>query len=199
MAHRVGAELVSPYDDLDVVAGNGASLGYEIARAMHSMPSVVLAPFGGGGLCTGLAVAFRDVGAITRVWGVQSEASPAMARSLEEGRAVERLTTGGTTLAEGLEGGIAKGAFERARAVVAGVAVVPESEIARAMAFAFRELGLVLEGSAAAALVPILCGLPDEMRSGDASADVVCVLTGRNVDADRLDRVLRDVSNPKPT
>jgi threonine dehydratase len=150
----------------------------------------MLAPFGGGGLATGLALAMTaesKAPAQTRtVWGVQSEASPAMARSLEQGRAVERLLTGGETLAEGLEGGISRAGFARARATVAGVAVVSEDAIARALAFAYRDLGLVLEGSAATALVPVLEGLPEEMRGGD----VVCVLTGRNIDRERLERVL---------
>jgi threonine dehydratase len=191
LARRESSAFVSPYDDLDVLAGNGASLGFDIVQAMGCVPRATLAPFGGGGLCTGLALAMADAGApLTRarsVWGVQSEASPAMARSLEEGRAVERLLTGGETLAEGLEGGISKAAFERARAAVAGVVVVDETAIARALAEAYRGLGLVLEGSAATALVPILDGLPEELRGGD----VVCVLTGRNIDRERLDAVVR--------
>jgi threonine dehydratase len=183
LAKNDGGAFVSAYDDLDVVAGNGASLGFDIQRARGAnAPSVVLAPFGGGGLCTGLAVALER----SRVWGVQTEASPAMARSLEDGHALVRLTEGLPTLAEGLEGGIAEAAFARARATVAGVAVVSEDDIARAMAFAFRDLGVVVEGSAAVALVPLLRGLPAPMRGGD----VVCVLTGRNVDRERLDRVL---------
>jgi threonine dehydratase len=109
-----------------------------------------------------------------------------MAMSLEGGRAVERLETGGTTLAEGLEGGIAADAFARARAVVGGVLVVSETQIAAAMANAFRELGLVLEGSAAVGLVPLFFGLPESLRGGD----IVAVLTGRNVDPERLVRVL---------
>ena len=196
LAQRENAAFVSPYDDLDVLAGNGASLGFEIVRALGGVPDAVVAPLGGGGLCTGLAVAMADESgaplAETRiVWGAQSEASPAMARSLESGRAVVRLTESIPTLAEGLEGGISFDGFARASASVAGVLVVDEADIAHAMAYGFKDLGLVLEGSAAVALVPVLRGLPERMRSGD----VVIVLTGRNVDQERLDRVLAgDVS-----
>ncbi len=191
LAEREDGIFVSAYDDLDVVAGNGASLGYEIARGMGGVPDVTLAPIGGGGLCTGLAVAMADeageaLAKARRVWGVQSEASPAAARSLETGRALVRLTEDTPTLAEGLEGGIAVDAFERARSAIAGVVVVTEAEIATAMAYAHRDLGLVLEGSAAVGLVPVLQGLPDPLRGGD----VVVVLTGRNVDPDRMARVL---------
>lgn len=181
-----GAAFVSPYDDLDVILGNGVSLGFEIARGLAGVPERLLAPFGGGGLATGLAWAMRvESGDLWErsVWGVQTEASCAMAMSLERGSAVERLETGGTTLAEGLEGGISVDGFVRARAAVAGLVVAPEAQVAQAMAYAHRSMGLVLEGSAATALVPVLFGLPEALRGGD----LLVVLTGRNVDPERLD------------
>ena len=186
LAATQGAAYVSPYDDVDVVLGNGVSLGFEIVRALAGVPERVLAPFGGGGLCTGLAWAMQaESGDASErsVWGVQTEASCAMAMSLERGAAVERLETGGTTLAEGLEGGISVDGFARASASVAGVVVAAEAQIAEAMAYAHRGMGLVLEGSAATALTPVLFGLPERLRGGD----VLVVLTGRNVDPERLD------------
>ncbi len=194
-----GRTFVSPYDDMNVVLGNGASLGFEIVRGLGGVPERMLVPFGGGGLATGLSWALQAEaaeadepdGPLERgVWGVQSEAACAMATSLQRGFAVERLTTGGRTLAEGLEGGIAPDAFARARAAVAGVVVATEAQIAAAMAHAYREMGLVLEGTAAVALVPVLCGLPEELRGGD----LVVVLTGRNVDRERLETVLAAVA-----
>jgi threonine dehydratase len=186
LASTQGAFFVSPYDDLDVILGNGVSLGFEIARGLAGVPERLLAPFGGGGLATGLAWSMRvesGEGWERSVWGVQSEASCAMAMSLERGIAVERLERGGTTLAEGLEGGISADAFARARAAVAGVVVAAEVQVAQAMAYAHRSMGLVLEGSAATALVPVLFGLPAALRGGD----LLVVLTGRNVDPERLD------------
>jgi threonine dehydratase len=192
---------MSPYDDLDVLAGNGGSLGFEIARALGKVPALVLAPFGGGGLATGLSWAFshESRGGQTRVWGVQSEASPAMALSLERGEAVVRLALEAPTLAEGLEGGISAAAYARAAEAIEGILVVSEEDIARAMVYAYRQMGLVLEGSAAAALAPLLQGLPAPVlpQAEDAAAiDVVAVLTGRNVDPDRLGRVLSEAGAP---
>jgi threonine dehydratase len=181
-----GAAFVSPYDDVDVVLGNGVSLGFEMVRALEGVPERTLVPFGGGGLATGIAWALQAEGGDPKdrnVWGVQSEASCAMAMSLEQGAAVERLETGGTTLAEGLEGGISADGFARARDAVAGVVVATEAQIGAAMAYAHRGMGLVLEGSAATALAPVLFGLPPAVRGGD----VLVVLTGRNVDPERLD------------
>ena len=192
IAINEGATFLSPYDDENVVLGNGTSLGFEIVRTMGGVPERILAPFGGGGLATGLAWALDAETTAPfdpndrPVWGVQSEASCAMAMSLESGRAVERLETGGTTIAEGLEGGISREAFERARAAVGGVLVVGEAAIGAALGHAVRELGLVIEGSSAAALTPVLEGLPEALRGGD----LVVVLTGRNVDSGRIETAL---------
>jgi threonine dehydratase len=192
LAEERGLPFVSPYDDVAVVAGNGGSLALEIEEAIGATPSLVLAPFGGGGLATGLACGFATP---RIVWGVQSEASPAFAMSLERGSAVTTLPFV-ETLADGIEGGIAADAFARAAGVCAGVIVVSEDAIAEAMRFAYGELGLVVEGSAAVALVPLLPGfggLPPEMereRTSASDGDVVVVLTGRNVDRDRLARLV---------
>lgn len=183
LARSTGRPFLSPYDDLDVLTGNGASLGFEIERALGRRPARVLAPIGGGGLTTGLACAYGGAADPSRVWGVQSEASCAFAQSLERGAAVTTLPPA-VTLAEGLEGGISERGFARARVTLAGAIVVTEEEIARAMKVAHHELGLALEGSAAVALAPVL----------DAAEvfenDTVVVLTGRNVDPERLAQVV---------
>jgi threonine dehydratase len=185
IARARGALLLSPYDDIDVLVGNGASLGFEITRALGRVPAVVYCPIGGGGLATGLACALRHEASLAqpRVISVQSEASCAFALSLERGHAVTELPPQ-ATLAEGLEGGISERGFARARAVLDRVVVVAESEIQEAIRFAVRELGLVIEGSAAVALVPLLA-----TAFTPAMGDTVVVLTGRNIDADRLKRV----------
>lgn len=190
LARTRGLPFLSPYDDLDVLTGNGASLGYEIIEKLGKVPDLVYAPIGGGGLATGLALAITDdTSAPTRrVWGVQSEASCAFAKSLETGVAVTTLPPA-ETLAEGLEGGISVRGFARARQVLAGAIVVTEDELANAMRFGVRELGLTLEGSAAVALAAALAA-PSDVDARVREGDLVVVLTGRNVDPDRLARVV---------
>ncbi|MBI5535422.1 MAG: pyridoxal-phosphate dependent enzyme [Deltaproteobacteria bacterium] len=183
LASRRGLPWISPYDDVDVLAGNGSSLAFEIVDALGKVPEHVLVPIGGGGLATGMAwglaaSAGEDPRKTRRVWTAQSEASAAFALSLERGSAVEQLATSEKTLADGLEGGISATSFARASSVVAGVSVLAEARIAFAMALIHYRLGLRLEGSAAAALVPAIDGLPPLIRGGD----LVIVLTGRNVD-----------------
>lgn len=181
-------EWISPYDDVRVVAGNGASIGHELLDALPSAPAAIVTPFGGGGLASGIACAVRARGAKSAVWGAQSEASCAMAQSLERGEAVVRLPVS-ETLADALEGGIAPDAFDRARRLVAGVLVVGEERVAAAMAYLYRGIGLVVEGGGAVSLAA-LEALPKDARDGD----VVVLLTGRNVDRARLEQAVRTAS-----
>jgi threonine dehydratase len=68
--------------------------------------------------------------------------------------------------------------------------VAAEAHIGGAMAYAYRDMGFALEGSAAIALAPVLSGLPPHVRSGD----VVVLLTARNVDPERLTAALAGAS-----
>jgi len=193
LAKTHGWRFLSPYDDVVVAAGNGGSLGFEIVQQLGCVPERVVVPVGGGGLASGLGWALaqqagESIGQNRRVWGVQSEMSPAMARSLEEKRAIESLEPLGPTLAEGLEGGVRARAFDRAAMVLGGVWVVTEQEISWAIQWIWQELGLRVEGSAAAALVPLLSG---RLR-GWIQGNMVIVLTGRNVDDDVFRQVTGD-------
>ncbi len=195
LAAEERASFVSPYDDELVVAGNGGSLALEIADALGRVPDRVLAPFGGGGLATGLAWGFaarakEETLDARRVYGAQSEASPVMADSLAQGAAIERFLPTIPTHAEGLSGGVSIPAFARARDALAGVMVVSEDLLERAMTYARHELGLQIEGSAAAGLAPLLAGLPEAARGGD----LVAVVTGRNVDRARWEEATRHAS-----
>lgn len=175
-----GVPFLSAYDDVAVVAGNGASLGYELLDLAATHPlggATVLVPFGGGGLATGLATVLAPRG--FRVLGVESEVSPAMALSLERGEAQLALDPLGETWAEGLEGGIAREAFARARAVVDGVYVVAEPKVREATRW-LHHAGITCEGSAALAILPVPAA-----RAAFAGP-IVVVLTGRNIDAARL-------------
>lgn len=177
-AERRGVPFVSPFDDPLVAAGNGGTLAFEI---LEDLPSVrtIIAPVGGGGLVAGLAAGRRHAAADFALVGVQSDACPAMAESFREGRAL--LTyAGGPTLAEGLEGGVSEATYAIAREELARMETVSEAAIADALAFAHRELGLVLEGSAAVGLAWL------REHLADIETPAVVVVTGRNVDPKRF-------------
>jgi threonine dehydratase len=197
IARSRGSAFISAYGDVEVVSGNGSSLGLEIVRALGGVPERVLAPFCAGGLATGLAwaLAVEARGPVERaVWGVESEATCSMAVSIERGRAVETFSPATEALADGLGAGLAAESFTRAVGAIAGIVVPTEAQMAEAMAHAYCDMGLVVEGSAAAALAPVLFGLPEPVRGGD----LVVVLSGRNVDSERLEAVLRRAAESSP-
>ncbi|MBX3270964.1 MAG: pyridoxal-phosphate dependent enzyme [Sandaracinaceae bacterium] len=183
LARARGLAFVSPFDDPAVAAGNGGTVGLEVLEDLPSVRTLV-APVGGGGLIAGLAAARRVAGASFALVGVQSEACPAMARSLEEGRA--RLTfEGAPTLAEGLEGGVSEATFLHARASLGRMDLVSEAAIRDAMRFAHDALGLVIEGSAAVAVAWI------RAHRVEVEPPVVAIVTGANVDPAVLSEILR--------
>ncbi len=192
-----GAAFVSQYDDADVMAGNGASLGFEIVRALGGVPEHVMAPFGGGRLATGLAWALAVEGngaSACKVWGVQSAASYARSTSIELRRRTRSPGDAPERADHRADPREVADAARRANEAFAGVIMATESQIAAAMVHAYRDMGLVVESSGVAALVPVLAGLPAEVRGGD----LVVVLTGRNVDPDRLDAMIRAVGSNLP-
>lgn len=182
-ARRSGRVFVSPYDDPWVAAGNGGTLGLEVLEDRPDA-DIIVAPVGGGGLISGLGAAAEAFGSEVRLIGVQSEACPAMARSIEEGHAMEKCS-GAPTLAEGLEGGVSPTAFANVVRVVDRVDLVSEAEIAEAMRRMRDHLGLVVEGSAATTIAWAARFLDREPGHGP----VIAVLTGRNVDQATFDRV----------
>jgi threonine dehydratase len=181
-AERRGVPFVSPFDDPDVAAGNGGTLGLTILEERPDVRTLV-APVGGGGLIAGLAAARRIRGATFRLVGVQSEACPAMVRSLAAGRPLLKHAATGPTLAEGLEGGVGETTFAIARDELWRMDAVPEEDIAAAMVFAHEELGLTLEGSAAVTLAWL------RRHGAEAPRPLVLVCSGRNVDRRVLERL----------
>jgi threonine dehydratase len=182
LAEERHAAFVSPFDDVAIQAGGGGTVALEILEAAPQVERIVI-PVGGGGLAAGLGAVVHSQYPLVEIVGVQSEASPAMARSLEDGFA--HLTwPAAETLAEGLEGGVAAGTYEACRQHLSAIELVSEESIADAIALAARECRVTLEGSAAVSLAAIL--------EGRIAVDerTVVVLTGSNIDQERLDSLL---------
>jgi len=163
-ALSLGGRYVSAYNDTEVIAGAG-TIGLELPDA-----ETLVVPIGGGGLCSGLALA---TGA--RVIGVVPAAFPAMRASLAAGAVV--AIEGGATVADGLHGNIEPGSvtFEIVRDLVYDVVAVDEPAILEAMRFLEAEHGLVVEGAGAAAVAAIRTG------AAEAHGRTVAIVSGRNV------------------
>ena len=185
VARERGAAFISGFDDEYVIAGNGGTLGRELSEQAGGLGAgdVVVIPVGGGGLASGIAGAIHGTGAT--LLGVEPAANHAMRDSFDRGRAATEYPEGRPTMAEGLEGAVSPRTFAICREALADIVLAKEPAIARAMARAYRELGLVLEASAAVTIAALAEGLVDA-----GGGRVLCIATGSNVDAEVLDAAL---------
>ena len=170
------AVFVPPFDDLDVIAGQG-TLGLELAEEAPA-GAVVVVPVGGGGLISGVAAALKlnpTLASRPRVVGVEAAGAPTMTAALSAGRPVtlERMAT----MADGISvARCSELTLAHTREFVDEVVTVDEEEISRAMLLLVERAKAVVEPSGAASLAAILAGLV----GGDGP--VVAVLSGGNVD-----------------
>jgi len=180
MAHagRSGFRFLHPFSEPHVVAGQG-TVGLEILEQVPAVRTVVV-PVGGGGLAAGIGLALEGPG--VRVTGVQSERTRNMHDALEAGRIVDVPVV--PTLADGLAGRTDATALDRVARWVDGVSLVDERSIAEAVRGLFGHHGAVAEGAGA---VGVAAMLADKIR---IDGPAVVVISGRNIDPDRLARIL---------
>ncbi|CAN5186080.1 threonine/serine dehydratase [soil metagenome] len=188
LAARRGATVVPPYDDPFVIAGQG-TVGREIAEdfvALGIVPDVVSAPASGGGLMAGIALAtkakFTDVSLVTvEPYGFDDHARSFAAGHREPHRAIGRTIC--DALMASIPGEITFAVNQKLG--VQGVTAT-DDEVAKAVAFAFRELKLVVEPGGAVALAALLAGHIDARGK-----TVAIVLSGGNVDADLYAKLIQ--------
>jgi threonine dehydratase len=182
-AADTGATYISPYSHPDVVAG-AATVGVEILEDWPDV-DVIVAPVGGGGLVSGIAIAARALAGRCEVVGVECSASPAFHGALEAGRIIEVEVR--PTLADGLAGNMDPESitFDFVRRFVDRMALAPEAAIADAVRGLFEEERVAAEGAGATAVASLLGGL------GVAGRKVAVVVSGANIDAALLAKVLR--------
>jgi threonine dehydratase len=180
LAEERGAILVKPYDDFDIIAGQG-TIGLEIARqgrAIGAVPEIVLAPCGGGGMISGCAVALTALVPGIEIHAVEPAGFDDTKRSLAAHRRLAN-EAGRTTICDALMAGMpGELTFAINDRLLAGGLAVSDDEVRAAMAYAFRALKLVVEPGGAVALAAVLAGKLD--LRGRTTA-IVC--SGGNVDA----------------
>jgi len=174
-----GAVLVRPYDDPDIIAGQG-TIGLEIARqcrARSAALDVVLSPAGGGGMIAGCATALTALVPDVKIYAVEPAGFDDTARSLAARKRVAN-EPGKTTICDALMAATpGELTFAINGRLLAGGFAVSDREVQAAMAYAFRTLKLVVEPGGAVALAAVLAGKID-LRGRTAA--VVC--SGGNVD-----------------
>ena len=178
---ETGATFVHAYDDPLTAAGQG-TLAIELFDQLGAIGTLVV-PVGGGGLITGCAAWVKLRHPATRIVAVQPDASPALAASIEHGRAFLEYPAG-PTLADGLSGGIGQIVFEH-RELIDEVLSVPEDAIRSAIRRLHVDDGLRVEASGA-----ITSAATTLSRAASWKEPIVCVLTGSNIDDDVLATIL---------
>jgi threonine dehydratase len=183
MERETSATFVSPYNDQDVIAGQG-TIALEMLEDAPDLDAIIV-PVGGGGLIAGVAIAAKAVKPNIKVYGVEPEASPTMSEALRAGRLVEIEEQ--KTIADGLAGNIEAGSitFPIVQRLVDGIILVSEEAILNAMVRIAREDHLMIEGSAAAGVA----ALADTAIQGHR---VAAIITGRNITLDLFRRVISE-------
>ncbi|MGA2783137.1 MAG: threonine/serine dehydratase [Candidatus Bathyarchaeia archaeon] len=185
-----GAIFVHPFDDPDIIAGQG-TIGLEIVEDLPEV-DVVIVPIGGGGLISGVAIAIKSLKPAVRIIGVEPERASSMKQSILTGKITRLDDT--RSIADGLatrEPGILT--FAIARKVVDEILLVTEQEIEKAVFTVFHECHLVIEPSAAAVVAALL------KTNFRKTEKVAVVVSGGNISIKILAQVLSKYGqNPNP-
>lgn len=173
------AAFVHPFDDADVMAGQGTT-GLELmeqAKALGALPEAVLVPASGGGLAGGISLAVKKASSGAQVFCVEPEGFDDLARSLKSGKPERNARMSGSICDALMAPSPGEITFAVAKQNLAGGLVVSDAEARAAMRFAFEELKVVAEPGGAVALAAVLCQrLPVKGRT------IAVVLSGGNVD-----------------
>jgi threonine dehydratase len=172
--------FVHPFNAPDVIAGN-ATIGLEILEDMPDVDTVVI-PWGGGGLCCGIAAAIRAVAPKCEIIACELASIPALKKSLETGEPVEVPYSPNFVDGMGVHF-VDPGMFSLAQRLVDRVVTVEIAEVASAVRLLAERSRIVAEGAGAAPVAAALAG-----KAG--SGKVVCVVSGGNIDTGNLVRIL---------
>jgi threonine dehydratase len=168
------AELVHPFDDARIIAGQGTA-ALELLSEVPDL-DVISTPVGGGGLIGGTALAAKGMSSKIRVIGAEPGQADDAYQSFRSGE--RRAVNAPQTIADGLRGSIGVRNFELLRRLVDDVVTVSEKEIVAAMRVVLEDLKLLIEPSSA---VPVAASLAGKLgRAGR----IGIVLSGGNVDLD---------------
>jgi threonine dehydratase len=175
--------FVHPFDDPDVIAGQG-TLALEVLEQEPAVDAIVV-PIGGGGLASGIAVAVKALRPHAKVIGVETEMLPSMLQAVEAGKPVtlEPANTVADGIAVKRAGDLT---FEHVRKYVDDIVTVSEEEIASAILYLLEREKTVVEGAGAVGVAALM---QRKIRGLDGKR-VVSVISGGNIDVNLVARVI---------
>ena len=181
---KEGMTFIHPYDDLDVIAGQG-TIGMELQRQHPDAIEAVFIPVGGGGLIAGVAAYLKSLRPEIRIVGVEPDDAPSMHHALEKGRRVILDQVG--IFADGAAvRQVGKETFKIARDYVDEVILVSTDEICAAIKDAFDDTRTMLEPAGALSIAGLKKYVEREQVEG---ANLIAIASGANINFDRLRHV----------
>jgi len=172
---KSGGRYIHSHGDPLVIAGQG-TIGLELLMELPD-PDMIIVPVGGGGLISGIATAVKSRSENIRIYGVEAAAAPGAYLSMKDGFCHETVEIK-PSLADGLLGTLTPLTYSIVSELTAGIRIVEEPEITRAMRVFLEEEQLLVEGSAAVGLAALL-----ERKIDVKGKTLICILTGRNISA----------------
>ena len=182
IVEETGATFIHPFDDEDVIAGQG-TIGLEILRDLPAV-DVILVPAGGGGLLYGIAACVKQINPRIQVIGVQAEGAPAIAQSFHQDgiRASDSVHTIADGIAVKCPGTTT---MEHINHFVDDMMTVSDSDIAATILLLLERTKQVVEPAGASSLAALLSG-----QRSFAGKKVCCVLSGGNIDVSFFHRIV---------
>jgi len=181
LINEYGMVLVHPYDDINIVLGQG-TLGLELLKIDVDK---VIVPVGGGGLISGISIAIKAKRPNVKIIGVQSSASPSLKVSKDLGRLVEIDPS--FSIADGiLVKSPSKLTYDIINELVDDIVLVDDEEIASAIVYLLERGKTIAEGAGAASLAALLSG----KVKVSSEEKVVPVISGGNIDLSLLARLV---------
>lgn len=174
--------FVHPFDDLDVIAGQG-TIGLEILEDLKTQIDVLLFPIGGGGLAAGLCDVFKHLSPKTKLIGVEPSGAPSMQEALKSGQPVELKS-----IDKFVDGAAVKKVgslnFEIAHNKLDQVLTVNEGKVCSTILQMYNEEGIVLEPAGALCISAL-----DQLHNLVKNKNVVCIISGGNNDINRTEEI----------
>lgn len=181
---ETGATFLHPFNDKHVIAGQG-TIALEIFEQLDNKVDTIICPIGGGGIIAGIAVAAKALNPNVKIVGVQTANIPSMKASMEAGKVTTAFKD--TTIADGIAVKTpGDKTFEIIKELVDEVVVVEEAEIAQGILYLMENQKVVAEGSGAVSTAALL----SKKYVPAKDENVVCVISGGNVDVNTLYRVI---------
>ena len=175
-------EFIHPFDDLEVIAGQG-TVGLEILSEQIPTIDYVLLPVGGGGLAAGVSTVFKKLSPLTKILGIEPEGAPSMQFALDQNEALPL-----TTIDKFVDGAavkqVGKETFAVCKNTLDRMILVPEGKVCSTILQLYNEEAMVVEPAGALSIAAL-----DFIANEIKGKTIVCVVSGSNNDIERTEEI----------